>query len=135
MLGSWGEVWIDSDYMAEAIAVEAKMTLATTEVTQCRALFKGYKVTGIEGKGTLKLNHVTSYFINRMSEYIKSGKTPKATIITKVDDPDAFGAERIKLDDCVFTELTLANWECGKLMEDSVPFSFRSFEVLESVDM
>lgn len=134
MSGSWGEVWIDSDYMAEATGVEAKITLTTTDVTQCRTLKKGYKITGIEGKGTLKLNHVTSYFINRMAAAIRSGKTPKATIITKVDDPDAFGAERIMLSDCVFTELTLANWEAGKLIEDSIPFSFGDFEVLESVD-
>lgn len=133
MSGSWGEVWIDSDYMAEATGVEAKITLSTTDVTQCRTLKKGYKVTGIEGKGSLKLNHVTSYFINRMAAAIKAGKTPKATIISKVDDPDAFGAERVMLSDCVFTELTLANWEAGKLMEDSIPFSFGDFEVLESV--
>lgn len=134
MSGSWGEVWIDSDYMAEATGVEAKVTLTTTDVIQCRTLKKGYKITGIEGKGTLKLNHVTSYFIKRMADTIRAGKTPKATIISKVDDPDAFGAERVMLSDCVFTELTLANWEAGKLIEDSIPFSFGDFEVLESVD-
>lgn len=134
MNGSWGEVWVNSNYMAEATSVEAKVTLVLTDVTMCRTLRKGYKVTGIEGKGNLKLNHVSSYFISTMSNLIKAGKTPVASIISKVDDPEAFGAERVLLSDCVFTELPLANWEAGKLMEDSIPFSFSDWEVLESVD-
>lgn len=134
MSGSFGEVWINSQYMAQAIALEAKMTLSTTEVTQCRTLKKGSKVTGIEGKGTLKLNHVTSFFLCYMGDAIRKGKTPKATIISKVDDPDSLGAERVKLSDCVFTELAVADWEAGKLMEDSIPFSFSDFEVLDVVE-
>lgn len=133
MSGSFGEIWIDSKYMAQAIALEAKMTLTTTEVAQCRTLKKGFKVTGIEGKGTLKLNHVTSFFLTYMGDAIRKGKTPKATILSKVDDPDSLGEERVKLIDCVFTELAIADWEAGKLMEDSIPFSFSDFEVMDAV--
>ena len=61
--GTFGEVWVDGDYMAEATGMEAKVTLEKEEVKQSGTLSKGYKVTGIEGKGTLKLNKVTSYFI------------------------------------------------------------------------
>ncbi len=135
MNGTWGEIWIDSDYMAEATGIEAKLALTTAEVKKCRTLFTGFKVTGISGTGTLKMNHVSSYFLSRMATTIASGKTPKATIITKLDDPEAFGAERIMLKDCVFTELTIANWEAGKNMEDSVPFSFSGIEILDSVDV
>jgi len=134
MNGSYGEVWVDSDYLAQAIGVEAKVTLITTDVMQCGTLAKGTKVTGIEGKGTLKLNHVDSYFVIKMSECIKNGKAFRATVIVKLDDPESLGAERVSLTDCVFTELTLANWEAGKLGEESIPFTFSDYEVLESIE-
>lgn len=131
--GSWGEVWVDGDYMAEATGLEAKVSLDKQEVNQTGTLEKGYKVTGVDGKGTLKMNKVTSYFIQKMSDNLKAGKTTTATIISNLDDPDAFGAERVQLNGCVFDELTLVNWEAKKLGEESVPFTFTSWEILESI--
>lgn len=132
--GTFGEVWIDNDYMAEVKGLEAKMTLDTSEVNMTRTLSKGYKVTGISGEGTLTLNKVTSYFLNKMSENIKAGKATRATIITKLEDPESTGTERVRLDDCVFTELTIADWESGSLLEESIPFTFTNFEILESIE-
>lgn len=131
--GTFGEVWVDNDYMAEAIGLEAKLKLDTSEVKMARTLEKGYKVTGISGSGTLKLNKVTSYFLQKISDNLKAGKATRATIITNLEDPEAFGAERISIDDCIFTELTIADWEAGKLLEESIPFNFRNFTVLEAI--
>ena len=99
----------------------------------CRKLSKGYKVTGSDGKGTLKMNKVSSYFIRKLGDAIKAGKTPTSEIITNLKDPDAFGAEKIKLTGVVFDELTLADWEAKKNGEESIPFTFDSFEVLDSI--
>ena len=84
-------------------------------------------------KLTIKLNKVTQYFINLQSENIQAGKTTSCTIISKLQDPDSDGAERIKLTGCTFDELTLANWEAKKLGEESVPFSFTGWELLDTI--
>lgn len=131
--GSFGEVWVDGDYMAEATGLEAKVSLDKQEVNQTGTLEKGYKVTGIDGKGTLKMNKVTSYFIRKISDNLKAGKTTTATIMSNLEDPDAFGAERVQLNGCVFDELTLINWEAKKLGEESIPFTFTSWEILDSI--
>ena len=131
--GTWGEVWVDDDYMAEVTALEAKVSLEKTEVNQVGTLAKGYKVTGIEGKGTLKMNKVSSYFIRKLSGNIKAGKTTSCTIISKLADPDSFGAERIQLNGCTFDELTLADWEAKKLGEESIAFSFTGWDVLDCI--
>lgn len=131
--GTWGEVWVDDDYMAEVTALEAKVSLEKTEVNQVGTLAKGYKVTGIEGKGTLKMNKVSSYFIWKLSGNIKAGKTTSCTIISKLADPDSFGAERIQLNGCTFDELTLADWEAKKLGEESIAFSFTGWDVLDCI--
>lgn len=131
--GTFGEVWVDGDYMAEVTALEAKVSLEKTEVNQVGKLEKGYKVTGIDCKGTLKMNKVSSYFIKKLSAPLKKGKTVTATIISNLEDPDAFGAERVELSGCTFDELALVNWEAKKLGEESIPFTFTGWEVLDSI--
>lgn len=82
----------------------------------------------------MKLNKVSSYFIKKLSDNTKAGKTTTCTIISKLNDPDSFGAERIQLNGCTFDELTLANWEAKKLGEESIAFSFTSWEVLDTIN-
>ena len=72
--------------MAETIALEAKMKFDTAEVTQSGTLKKGYKITGISGSGTVKLNKVTSYWLKRAAQAIKEGKAIRGTIISNLDD-------------------------------------------------
>ena len=132
--GTFGEVWVDDDYMAEAVSLNAKVSLEKQEVNQTGTLVKGYKITGVDGKGTLKLNKVTSYFIKKLSDNLKAGKTTVCKIMSNLSDPDAFGAERVMLSDCVFDELTLIDWEAKKLGEESISFTFSSWEVLDTID-
>lgn len=131
--GTYGEVWIDGNYMAEVTGLEAKVSLEKTDVNQVGTLAKGYKVTGIDCKGTLKMNKVSSYFIKKLSNNLKKGKTVSVTIISKLADPDAFGAERIELLGCTFDELTLANWEAKKLGEESIAFTFTDWNLLDVI--
>lgn len=133
--GTFGEVWVDDDYMAEATGLNAKVSLEKQEVNQTGTLAKGYKVTGVDGKGTLKLNKVTSYFIKKLSDNLKAGKTTVCKIMSNLADPDAFGAERVMLSDCVFDELTLIDWEAKKLAEESIAFTFSSWEVLDAIEV
>jgi hypothetical protein len=132
--GSWSSLWIDDEEMAEATAVEAKLSLEKTEVNQTGTLAKGYKVTGTDGKGSIKMNKISSYFINKIAGNIQDGKTTVCQIRSKIADPDAVGAEDILLTGVTFDEVELVNWESKKLLEENIPFSFTGFEVLESVD-
>jgi hypothetical protein len=132
--GSWGELWIDSDYIAQVTAFEATLSLEKADVIQTRTLSKGQKVIGTEGKGNVTLNKVTSYFHNRVGAYIRQGKNPPAaTIISKVDDPDAFGAEHVRILGVQFDEIAVANWEGKKLGEEKVPFTFSSYEPISLI--
>lgn len=131
--GTFGELWIDDYYLAEVTGLEAKVTLEKTEVNQVGTLAKGYKITGIDCKGTIKLNKVTSYFVNLLSKNTMNCKQTTCTIISKLADPDSNGTERIKLSGVTFDELTLANWEAKKLGEESIPFTFTGWEVMDSI--
>lgn len=131
--GTYGEVWLDDVYMAQATGLEAKTSVKKTDVNMVGRLSPGKKVTGIENKGTLKMNHVTSEVKKKIADYIKKGKTPYCTIVSKLADPDALGAERIKLTGVTFDEVTLVDFENGKLGEESYAFEYEDFEFLDII--
>lgn len=132
--GTHGAVWLDGSLVAEAIGLEAKVKLDKEEVSICGHMSKPKKVVGYEGTGTVKLNKVTSRFLKLLNDDMKACKQTPVTIISKLADPDAHGAERVVLKDCVFDELTLANWEAKKLGEESVPFTFTDWDLLDIID-
>ena len=132
MTGTEGEVWIDSQYMAQVTSFKAQVKLIKTEVNQVKVRAKQYKVTGWEGSGSVKMNHVSSYFVKKMSDNIKNGHQTVCEIVAKVADPDAVGAERVAIHDATFDTLVLMNWEAKKLMEDDVNFTFTDYDILDT---
>lgn len=131
MSGTQGEVWIDGRYMAEVTGFKAEIKLLKEEVNQVKRMFKQYKVVGCEGTGNVKLNHVSSFFIQLMADNIKNARQTVCTIVVKLDDPDAVGAERISITDATFDKLTLMDWEAKKLTSDDYDFTFTDFDILD----
>lgn len=132
--GTWGECWINEDYVAEVSGLNAKVTLSKADVSFTRDLWKRSKVTGMEGKGTLKLHKISSRMAILMKDNIKQGKQTVCTIISKLADPDALGAERVVLKDVTFDELTLVDWEVKKNGEQSIPFTFSGYDFLDLIE-
>lgn len=132
MSGTQGEVWIDGKYMAQVNAFKAEIKLIKEEVNQTKRMGKQYKTTGWEGTGNVKMNHVSSFFLKLMADNVKQGRQTVCTIIAKLDDPDAVGAERIVIRDATFDKLTLMDWEAKKLTEDDYDFTFTDFDTLDT---
>lgn len=131
--GTFGELWLDSEYCSEANGLQAKIALEKQDVNQCGTFFKGSKITSAAGTGTIKANKVTSFFTKLIVDCLKTGKFHEYTIISNLSDPDAFGAERVKLTGVTFDEITLADWEANKLGEQSIPFTFTGCEMLDII--
>jgi hypothetical protein len=132
--GTFGECWVGDDYIGDVLSLEAKVTIDKTDIQQVRSLTKGQKITGYSGKGTLKTNKTRSYFMKMISEALKKGQDISTTIQSKLDDPDAYGNELVVLKNVSFDELTLADWEGGKLGEESIAFTFTDWEIKNSID-
>lgn len=132
--GTWGEVWIDNDYMAQVTGLEATVKMTKSTVNQVQTLAEGQKITGTSGSGTIKLNHATSYFKKRILADIKAGKSTPCVIISNLDDPAVNGNERVKLMGCTFDEAKIIDWEAGKLGEESIPFTFTDQEMIDMID-
>lgn len=131
--GTWGELWVDDDYMAETMAFKLEINAKYTSITRCRKLVDGQKLTGIEAKGEVKFHKISSSIAKKVSDRLKQGKSPSFKIISKLDDPDAFGAERVVAYNCKFDKAILADWEAGKNGEESYSFTCEDWDFLDSI--
>ena len=132
--GTFGSMWIDGYEIAEIQELKATLSADKVEVKIASKMSKGYKVTGYTGKGSFKVHKVSSYFIKKLAPSIKEGKQVLCTIISKVEDPDALGTERIALYNCLIDSVDLINWSVGKLGEESYNFSFEDFSILDEIN-
>ena len=132
--GSWGEIWINGDYMAEVKGVEAKLGIEYEDINRPRKLGTGKKMIGYDGEGSLTFHKVTSRFIKLISDTLKQGKQLSVPIISKIDDPDSIGAERVVLQNCTFNDLTLANWEAKTAGEDETSFNYDDWDFLDLIE-
>lgn len=135
MSGTWGEVWLDGTYVSECFGLQAKVSFDKEEVSICRQMAKDKKITSISCTGSLKLYKVNSRMAMAIGESIRNGKDIRFTVISKMDDPDAFGAERIVLRNVSFDDLTLADWEVAKNGTVEAPFTFTEYQLMQSVEV
>ncbi|MCK9325828.1 MAG: phage tail tube protein [Bacteroidales bacterium] len=120
--------------MAEVTGLTAEVAIEYEDVNMPRKLGKGRKMIGLEGTGSIKLNKVTSRFIALLSDNLKSGRQTTVTIISKLADPDALGAERIVVKDAILDGMTLANWEAKTKGEEEVNFGFSDWDLLDIIE-
>ncbi len=133
MNGTYSEVWLDDDLLGEASALNAKIGFIKEDVPMLGKKFKGKKVVGMEGTGSLTLNHVRSRMGKKLGQMIKDGKEVRCKIISKLDDPDAYGAERVAIKDVLFDDLSLIAIEHGKPISIECPFTFEDYEYIDMV--
>lgn len=131
--GTFGYVWLDAEQMSECTKLNAKVSLKKTAVPICGKLADDHKITGVEQKGSMKLQKISSKMTKKIGEAIKQGKTPSFTIISKLADPDSLGTERIALYGVTFEEINLIDWERKKMAEETINFTFLDFEFLETI--
>lgn len=131
--GTWGEVWLDGEKLAECYGFQAKVSFNKEDIPRCGTLAVDKKISGTAGTGSLKLYKVFSRAGILIGEKIRSGQDARFTFISKLKDPDAYGAERIAIYNAGFDDLTLADWEAKTLGKTEMPFTFTDFEYLDKI--
>ncbi len=132
--GTWGEVWLDGDYVSECSGLQAKVSFNKTDVNMCRRMATDKKVTSISCTGSLKLHKVNSRMAMAIGGRIKNGQDVRFKVMSKLDDPDAYGAEKIVLSNVSFDDLTLADWEVAKNGTVEAPFTFTDYDFLDLIE-
>lgn len=131
--GTFGECWLGTSQLSEVKKLKADLKKKTTEVMKPRSLVPGNKTISASLEGSMTLYHIDSSISKDMIKSVKEGKEARHTIISKLDDPDALGAERVALYGVNFTDLNIIDWERGKEGEKEVSFTFEDYEFLETI--
>ena len=131
--GTYGELWLDGEYMAEVKKLRLEANIEYEEVSRVRSLTPGQKMVAIKPEGEVSFNKVSSTMMKKIHAKISQGLTPKFDIISKLDDPNALGHERVAAHGCTFEKITLADWELGNLVEENYSFKFERYDLLDAI--
>ena len=131
--GTYGQVFLGDDEVAEMKAFQAKLEFQKEEIKVAGQMATDTKLMGYSGKGSLQLHKVNSRMVKTLLEEIKAGKDPRFTIIGKLDDPNSNGAERIAIKNVSFDDLTLFDFEVGAVGQVECPFTFTDMEAIDLI--
>lgn len=132
--GTFGEVWLDGEKVAECKGAQAKLTKNKEKVYLCGQMISDHKVMSMDGTGSLTLYKVDSGMI-RKQQGIQDGVDSRFTVVSALKDPDSYGAERVALYNVSFDDLTLMDWQRAAVGEITAPFTFTRYELLDEIEV
>ena len=131
--GTYGQVFLGDDEVAEMKAFQAKLEFQKEEIKIAGQMAVNTKLMSYTGKGSLQLHKVNSRMVKTLLNEIKEGKDPRFTLIGKLADPNSEGAERISIKNVSFDDLTLFDFEVGSVGSLECPFSFTDMETIDLI--
>ena len=131
--GTWGEVWLDSDNVGECYGLQLKVSFKKEDIAMCGQMAIDKKITGMDCTGAMKLYKSTSRMAKKLADTVSAGRDVRFTVISKLADPDAYGAERVSVSGVSFDDLTIADWEANKAGMVEAPFTFTKYEYLDMI--
>lgn len=132
--GTWGEVWLDGEKVAECTGCQLKVAKNKETVNLCGQFMTDSKAHSGSGTGSLTLYHVDSGFAQKQSG-LQTGVDRRFTVISKLRDPDSYGAERVAVYNVSFDDLTLADWAAAAVGKVTAPFTFSRYEYLDMIEV
>lgn len=131
--GTFGEMWLDGAHVGECYGLQLKVSLTKDEIQIPGQLMTDTKLKNAKGTGTLKSYKMFSRLAEIHSAAIKEGRDLRFTIISKLADPDAFGAERVCAKGVSFDDFILADWEAGVPGKVDSPLTFTDYDFLDKI--
>ncbi|MDR0268369.1 phage tail tube protein [Paenibacillus sp.] len=125
ILGTYGQAYINGVWQTNINKLEASVELEKRELNLVGSDWKVHKNGIKKGTGTMSGYKVTSDMIQR-------GFT-KFNIISKLDDPESFGHERVELINCVPDKIQLANWTAGEEVQEETTFTFEGYVLVDPI--
>lgn len=131
--GQYGELWHEGAWCTNVTAVEANVEITKEEIQRAGTRWVGHKSTALTGSGTVTGYKVTSVWVERIGQIANDrNKSFVTELIVKLDDPEAWGAYRVRLKNVTFDNIPLINYEVGSLVEEELNFTFTGFDILDT---
>ena len=135
VVGTFGYIYKEGKWLSQYNKAKASVDIGKAEIKPSGDRWVRHKVISLKGTGSISGYKVTDELLQEVSVVAHSDKPSMRTeLIFKLDDPEAFGAERIRLQNVMFDKIDLANWEHSKEIEEEWSFTFEGFEILDPIE-
>ncbi len=128
--GTYGEVWFNGLKLGNCKSFQAKVTGEYQEMDIAGKSGKYQKWLGFSIAGTITLTKLDSTIVSMVLPFWKTGQNPTFTVVGKLADPSAYGAERISLTGVTIDEATLLDFEQKTVKDEEVPFKAEDYDLL-----
>lgn len=125
IFGTYGQLFADGQWMTNINHLEASVEVQKRELNLSGDLWVRHKRGPLKGTGTMSGFKVTSDMIRRGFN--------KFELISKLDDPEAYGFERIRLTNVMADKVQLADWTAGEEVKEEIAFTFEGYELLDPI--
>ena len=133
MNGTWGQIWEDGIEIAEVSAFQLKVTNNFDTINLCQQMAEDRKLIGVKITGSMTLHKVYTRGADAATAAL-AGRDLRKTLVGKLADPDAYGAERVAAYGVSYDEQTLMDWAASKSGSITIPFQATSVEYLDKVE-
>lgn len=124
--GSRGKILLDGEWQTNLTECTADVELDKKELNLLGDDWTRYKEGNKKGTGSMNGYKVTSDMIKRGFKRFE--------VITALEDPEAYGHERIRLKNCMADKIQLVNLKANELVEEETPFTFEGYELLDPIE-
>lgn len=131
--GTYGEIWFNGQKLGNCKAFQAKVTGEYQELDISGKSGKYQKWLGYSIAGTITLIKLDSTIVSMVLPFWKTHQNPTFTIVGKLADPSAYGAERISLTGVTIDEATLLDYEQKTVKDEEVPFKAEEYDLLDLI--
>lgn len=123
--GCRGKILLNGEWQTNLTECVADVDLDKKELNLLGYKWTQYKEGNLKGTGTISGFKVTSKMIENGFK--------KFEIISALEDPQAYGYERIRLKNCMADKIQLINLKANELVEEETPFTFVEYELLDPI--
>lgn len=124
-MGTYGKIFIGGVWQSNFNHLEASVEIQKRELNLAGDPWVRHKKGPMKGTGTVSGFKVTSDMIARGFD--------KFELISKLEDPEAYGYETITLKNVMLDKLQLANWTAGEEVKEEVSFTFEEYALNDRV--
>ncbi|WP_045905667.1 phage tail tube protein [Clostridium botulinum] len=123
--GSKGKILIDGEWQTNLTECTAEVELDKKELNLLGDEWTRYKQGSKKGTGSISGFKVSSKMIQQGFKRFET--------ISSLEDPEAYGYERIRLMNCMADKLNLINLKANELVEEETPFTYEGYELLDPI--
>lgn len=133
MNGTFGQIWEDGTEIAEVSAFQVKVTKNFDTINLCKQMSEDRKLIGVKITGSMTLQKVYTRGADDVTAAL-AGRDLRKTLVGKLEDPDAYGAERVAAYGVSYDEQTVMDWAAAKSGSITIPFQATGVEYLDKVE-